>query len=87
MYIYNITLVPANMAVKWCVSSQAVELVRGIFTRGKKGSARMSGVPAFSLGVPKQVPLFSRAPMPHIVCRETVYVCARVSIGSRLKCR
>lgn len=84
MYIYNITLVPANMAVNgvlrvrrwnWCVES----LHEG---GGKKGSAGMNGDPAFSLGVPKQAPLLGGAPMPHIICRETVYVCACVSIGS-----
>lgn len=63
MYIYNINLVPANMAVN------GVFRVRGggtgawnLYTRTKRECL------ALSLGVHKQAPLFSRAPMPHIIC-------------------
>ena len=56
---------------KCCVSSQRrwnwyVESLQEEKT--KKGSLGMSGIPAFSFGVPKQVPLFSQAPLPHIIC-------------------
>lgn len=87
-YIWNITLVPTNMAVNvaflslrrwnWCVES--------LHENSKiKGSAWISGLPAFSLGVHKQVPLFSRALTPRTVCGETVRTC--VNIESCLKRR
>lgn len=92
MYIYNITLVPANMAVN------GVFRVRGggtgawnLYTR-KKGSAGISRDPAFSLGVPKQASLFSRLLCHTLTVDKTVYVCAcvrehrkllEVSLGGR----
>lgn len=71
MYIYNITLVPANMAVN------GVFRVRGggtgawnLYTRTKRGvqwGKKGSGIPVFSTEIPKQAPLYSCAPMPHII--------------------
>lgn len=42
----------------------------------------MSGIPAFSIGVPNQVPVFSRAPTPHTHYLLRDGVCVYMSIGS-----